>query len=364
MNDPLDEKIGRILFSEEVGAEQQLSETERMELEALRYLEERIREMLNFDPTKVEPTQDPLPHHLRARLETERLRIAMPGAGKTSSRISLPAFSSERLDADGGPQVVASENKPTYIPNLKEIPEASPMATQDSGATPEIGETAERVQRTANDGQCASVTEITKARVKMSPWWATAAAALFICLLAPLAFWATSERGGQEVTIKSTDLGEEASTVLLTPGSETGFTTPRVIWFSSRHRSARVIVRSLDLPAREWVSENHGGELAWSDFSPSGPLNAGKEYRLDILVDGKSVAARNFKVANAAKPLEVKEEENLREVVADAQNLRAEGNLRDALMRLGAVTDTLRKSAEIRELRGEITAEILTKKEK
>ncbi len=322
MNDPLDEKIGRILYSGEVGVEQQLSETERMELEALRDLENKIREMLNFDPAKVESAQDRLPDHLRARLENERLKFVIPGAGMTSGCIAFPA------------------------------------------STPEIRETGERVQGTANDGQCASVTEITKARVGMYPWWATAAAALFICLLVPLAFWATSERGGQEVTIKSTDLGGEASTVLLTPGSETGFTTPRVIWFSSKHRSARVSVRSLNHPTREWISENHGGELAWSDFSPSGPLNAGEQYRLDILVNGKSVASRNFKVASAAKPLVVQEEEDLSEVVAVAQKLRAEGNLRDALMRLGSVTDTLRKHPEVRELRGVITSEILAKEKK
>lgn len=290
MQDLTDEEIGRILFSEEAGDEEQLPEDQRLVVNELRSFTGKIREMLEFDPTAVEPAKVPLPGYLRARLERE-------------------------LE--------------TALRNVRRC----------------------RPEKQSFWSQCANQLSVRQ--------WTGVALALFVCMLVPLALWLKSDHGMEDYTIKSTDAGGKLSTVLLTPGSETRFTTPRVIWFSSKHRSACVSIRSLELPAREWVSENRGGELAWSDFSPSEPLDAGKEYRLDILVDGKSVVARKFKISISAIPLEIQGNEDPTEILSAAQKLWSEGHPRDALMRLGSVTDTLRRQPELRELRGTITAEVL-----
>jgi hypothetical protein len=290
MQDLTDEKIGKILFSEEAGDEEQLPEGQRLVVNELRRLTVKIREMLEFDPTAVEPAKVPLPGYLRARLERE-------------------------LE--------------TALRNVRRC----------------------RLEKQSFWSQCANQLSIRQ--------WTGVALALLLCLLVPLALWSTSNRDADDYSIKSTVAGGKFPTVLLTPGAETRFTTPRVIWFSSKQRSARVSIRSLDVPTREWVSENRGGELAWSDFSPSEPLDAGKEYRLDILVDGKSVVARKFKISSSAIPLEIQGNEDPTEILSAAQKLWSEGHPRDALMRLGSVTDSLRRQPELRELRGTITAVVL-----
>lgn len=352
----MDEKFGRILIAGKVDEESQLTESERVELAALRDFEKSLREMLSFDIHEICPETEPLPEHLLARLERERLQLMKPGGGKTAGLTGrlIPGLGERGY---GDLLVAATENgQDTTDIDLKDICFVNSMAAMANSTEDGDAPVTLECLPPCDDGIARMHTR------KRSPWWwwSAAAAALFVSLLVPLAYWNNStQKPLQDVAIKTVDIGGEAPAVLLTPGLETGFTTPHVIWFSTKHHAARVRIRSLEDPSREWFSDARGGELAWSRFSPPVPLNAGKEYILEVLVDEKPVAVREFKVLADATPIEVQMQTDAATIVAVAERLREEGRLRDALMRLGSVTEILRSHPEVRRLREEITAEIL-----